>query len=239
MCLRGMVVVLALCSVAGQALAAPAQVALPRTAQLLLEKKPVRVVCFGDSISEVSLRWNGGATTKEANWGQQLGVLLRTAYPGSEIQVINAGIGGQNSYEGLGRLAMLAETKPDLVLVEFGANDCCYHYLQPEETLLALKTQAQWITERYGAEVMIMGTGGDNPLDPFFRHLDETLQASRKAAEEAGVPFIDTRAAVLKATDNGKRWTDYHNGAQNCHPNDKGHLLWAETAFAAVQAGVQ
>jgi lysophospholipase L1-like esterase len=211
---------------------------LTRTRQRLQDTLPLRVVCFGDSISEVgrSSRWHGGATTPAANWGQQLGLLLRAAYPGSEITVVNAGIGGQNSYEGLGRLDALVALQPDLVLVEFGANDCCYHFLEPAQTRLALATLAQWITERTGADVMLVGSGGDNPRDPFFVHLDDTLAATRAAAADAGVPYIDTRAAVLAATDGGARWTDYHNGPRNCHPNDKGHRLWAETAMTAIQS---
>ncbi len=209
---------------------------LPRTAQRLKDHQALRVVCYGDSISEVgrSPQWHGGATTPAANWGQQLGVLLHAAYPGSEITVLNFGIGGQNAYEGLGRLDALGPLKPDLVLLEFGANDCCYHFLQPAETRLALATLAQWTKERYGADVMIVGCGGDNPLDPFFVHLDDTLTASRQAAADAGVPFVDMRAAVLQATDGGKRWTDFHNGAKNCHPNDRGHRVWAETVLTAI-----
>ena len=30
--------------------------------------------------------------------------------------------------------------------------------------------------------VVAVGTGGDNPLKPFFKHLDETLKAQREAA---------------------------------------------------------
>ncbi|HEY3418857.1 MAG TPA: SGNH/GDSL hydrolase family protein [Armatimonadota bacterium] len=214
------------------------QGALTRTGQLLREKKAVRVVCYGDSISTVEGRWFGGAKSKEAIWGEQLGVLLRKAYPESDIQVINLGVPGQNAYEGLGRITTLAEVKPDLVLVAFGANDCCYHFLQPEETGLALKTLAEWIKERFAADVMIVGTAGDNPVNPFFVHLDATVQASRKAAEEVGVPFVDMRAAALQWTEQGTRWIEFFNGNKNCHPNDTGHRAWAEVVLGAIQQAV-
>ena len=56
---------------------------LPRTRQLLAEKKPVRVVLYGDSISEVKKGWNGAAKTPEVNWGAVLVKRLGEAYPGS------------------------------------------------------------------------------------------------------------------------------------------------------------
>lgn len=213
---------------------------LPHVAQLLREKKPLRVVCYGDSISEVgrSPQWHGGASAAEKNWGQQLGALLKAAYPDSTVTVLNYGIGGHNSYEGLGRLDGLLPLKPDLVLIEFGANDCCYHYLLPEETKLAQQTLAQWAHERTGADVMILGVAGDNPLQPFFLHLNETAKAIREAAAAVNVPYVDLRAAVLKATDDGKRWAEFHLAAGNCHPNDAGHRVWAEAVFAAVQGAL-
>jgi lysophospholipase L1-like esterase len=212
------------------------QTPLSRTATKLREAKPLRIVAFGDSISEVgrSPQWHGGASTPAHNWAQQLAVLLRGAHRGSQIEVINAGIGGQNSYEGLGRIDILGALKPDLVLIEFGANDCAFHFLQPAETQLALTGMAQSIGAWFGADVAVMGTAGDNPLEPFFQHRDETVAATRAAAAAAAVPFVDMRAPVLAATENGARWAEFHLDAANCHPNDAGHRVWAQAVFAAI-----
>ena len=209
---------------------------LPRLQQLIAGKQPVRVVIYGDSISEVKPGWSGGAKTPEANWGAVLVKRLGEAYPGSVFTIQRFAIGGQNSYEGLGRLDGLEAFKPDLVLVAMGANDCCYHYLVPEETKLALTTLATEIRKRFGADVVLVGTGGDNPLKPFFKHLDETLAAQRAAADDAKVLFVDMRAAVLSATENGKRWAEFHFNESNCHPTDKGHIVWAEAALASLRA---
>ena len=208
---------------------------LLRTRRLIAEKKPVRVVIYGDSISEVKKGWNGGAKTPEANWGAVLVKKLREAYPDSDFSIHHFAIGGQNTYEGLGRLDYLAPFKPDLVLVAFGANDCCHHYLLPEETKLALTTLLTEIRKRFGADVVAVGTGGDNPLKPFFKHLDETVQAQQGAAAEAKAPFVDMRAAILKATENGQRWAEYHFNEDNCHPTNKGHEVWAGVAITVIQ----
>jgi lysophospholipase L1-like esterase len=212
---------------------------LPRTRQLIADKKPVRVVLYGDSISEVKKGWNGGAKTPEENWGAVLVKKLQAAYPDAAFSIHHFAIGGQNTYEGLGRLDRLEPFKPDLVLVAFGANDCCHHFLIPEETKLALTTLLTQIPKRFGADVLAGGTGGDNPLKPFFRHLEETVQAQKEAAAAAQAPFVDMRAAILTATDNGMRWAEYHFNADNCHPTNKGHAVWAETAFAVISANLK
>ncbi len=212
---------------------------LPRTRQLIAEKKPVRVVIYGDSISEVKPGWNGGAKTPEENWGAVLVQKLAKTYPDSAWSIHHFAIGGQNTYEGLGRLDYLEPFKPDLVLVAFGANDCCHHWLIPEETRLALTTLLTEIPKRFGADVVAVGTGGDNPLKPFFKHLDGTFKAQKEAAAEARAPFVDMRAAILKATEDGQRWADFHFNADNCHPTNKGHEVWAEAALVVLRQALK
>lgn len=208
---------------------------LPRTARLIAEKKPVRVVVYGDSISEVKPGWNGGATSREANWASVLVKRLQERFADSAFSLERFAIGGQNSYEGLGRLDGLKSLAPDLVLVAFGANDCCHHFLEPEETRLALATLCAEIRQRHGADVLLVGTGGDNPHQPFFRHLDATLEAQRRAAADAGVPFVDVRAGILAATEAGKRWAEFHIADDNCHPTDRGHQVWADASLAVLR----
>lgn len=212
-----------------------AQPLLPRTEKLIAARRPVRVVLYGDSISEVKPKWNGGAKSPQTNWGAVLVKRLHETYPGSKFTVRHFAIGGQNSYEGLGRLNGLKEFKADLVLVAFGANDCCHHYLVPEETKLALTTLVTEIRKQFGADVVLVGTGGDNPQKPFFKHLNATLAAQRQAAAETKTPFVNVRRAMLAATENGKRWAEYHINESNCHPIDKGHVIWAEAALAVIQ----
>jgi lysophospholipase L1-like esterase/dienelactone hydrolase len=212
---------------------------LARTRRLVAEKKPVRVVAFGDSISEVKPGWNGGAKSPDANWAAVLVKRLGEKHPSSEFTLRHFAIGGQNTYEGLGRLDGLEAHGPDLVLVAFGANDCCHHFLEPHETGRALAELVTAIRTRFAADIVVVGTGGDNPHKPFFRHLDETLAAQRAAAAEAAAPFVDVRAAILEATAGGDRWADFHFNADNCHPTDKGHEVWADAALRTIEQGLQ
>lgn len=211
---------------------------LPRMQRLIAEKKPVRIVAYGDSISEVKPGWNGGAKSPAANWAAVLVNRLGDQHPGSDFTLRHFAIGGHNTYEGLGRLDGLEAHAPDLVLVAFGANDCCHHFLEPDETKQALVALVTDIRTRFAADVVVVGTGGDNPRKPFFRHLDATLAAQRAAAAAAGVPFVDVRAAILAATAGGDHWADFHLFADNCHPNDAGHAVWADAALRTIEAGL-
>jgi len=92
---------------------------LPRTQQLIAEKQPVRVVLYGDSISEVKPRWNGGARTPEANWGAVLVKQLSKQYTDSEFTLHHFAIGGQNSYEGL-------ESQPNVRYAEIDRRFSCF-----------------------------------------------------------------------------------------------------------------
>lgn len=201
---------------------------------------PLRIAFLGDSISEVgrSPKWHGGASQPSANWGPVAIEALRseTATP---LLFRHFGIGGQNTYEGLGRLDALEDFQPELVVVAFGANDCCHHFLVPDETRFALCCIVEQVRERFGASSVIVGTGGDNPHRPFFRHLEETLESQQQAARESGVPFVDIRTAILNATDGGRQWGKYHLADDNCHPNDHGHRVWAETLVPHVKSWIQ
>lgn len=219
-------------AVAGQG---DAHGSLPRVRRLMAAGAPVRVVVYGDSISELKEGWSGGATSSEANWGNLLARRLSEQIVCSKFSVSHFATGGQNSYEGLGRLDWLSPHAPDLVLVAFGANDCCHHFLEPAETKLALVTLCREIRERYNADVVVVGTAGDNPKAAFFRHLEATLDAQRQAAADTGAPFVDVRAAMLAATDYGTRWAEFHLAQDNCHPNDKGHAVWAESTFRVLR----
>jgi lysophospholipase L1-like esterase len=74
-----------------------------------------RVFALGDSNT---FGWD---VDEGVNWPTQLHSLLAASHPGTEV--INAGVWGYSSFQGLRRFRELLEFQPDLVLVSFGAND--------------------------------------------------------------------------------------------------------------------
>jgi len=209
---------------------------LPRLFQSLSDAQPVRLLAYGASISEVGRtpNWFGGASRAELNWGQQLASSLREAFPRRDIEMLHFGIGGQNTYELLGRFDWMPNDI-DVVMIQVGTNDCGFHEIPPQATATALASLIDAIRFFHKADVILMGSAGDNPRNPVLQHVVETQQAMRQVAHDKGVDVVMLREAVLSATDNGATWAQYHDGETGVHPNDRGMTVWAAAAFAALQ----
>lgn len=91
---------------------------LPVTRTALARNQPVVIVAFGSSSTEGS-----GATTPHQTYPARLQALLRAAWPGRSIHVLNRGRGGQTTQEMLARLnADVLAVSPTLVIWQNGAN---------------------------------------------------------------------------------------------------------------------
>lgn len=78
-------------------------------------KNAITIVAFGDSITEAVQQ------KIEDRWPEILRRTLQARFPGSGIIVVNAGVGGNTSREGLKRIEQdVLRHKPQFVLVEFG-----------------------------------------------------------------------------------------------------------------------
>jgi len=212
---------------------------LERAKQKLAAGEMVRVIVYGDSISESHTptcgNYHGGAGSHDAWYGKVLERLLAERFGEGKFFVQSFGVGGHNSYEGCGRVNYLGLYFPDVVLVSFGANDAGWHVIPPEATHTALTRLVECVRWQYKSDVVMVGMGGWNPRHPAgWRHPEETLAAVRRVAAEVGAPYANVRDAILQATGNGERWTDFHNGLEDCHPNDAGHAVWAKTIFECI-----
>ena len=108
----------------------------------------VRVAAFGDSLSA------GYGLPEEDGFAPALQKELRAA--GVAAEVFNAAVSGDTSADGLLRVDwMLRQTRPDIVVVEFGANDMFRGFPAP----LIQKNLAQIITRirESGARVLLAG----------------------------------------------------------------------------------
>jgi acyl-CoA thioesterase-1 len=89
---------------------APALIALP-----VMAAEPARILAFGDSLT------SGYGLPDADSFPSQLERALTAA--GENVKLINGGVAGDTSAGGLARLDWSLADKPDLVLLEFGAND--------------------------------------------------------------------------------------------------------------------
>lgn len=83
------------------------------------DKKPLRILAIGSSSTE-----GVGASSRDKTYPARLGALLREGLAGRQIEIVNAGIGGETAPQTLVRLkAALAQTRYDLVIWQVGTND--------------------------------------------------------------------------------------------------------------------
>ena len=81
-----------------------------------MTRGPVRIACFGDSLTE-----GYGLDRSEA-----LPPVLegRLRDEGIDARCLNFGVSGDTFLDGLRRIREVLEAQPDCVILEFGANDC-------------------------------------------------------------------------------------------------------------------
>jgi acyl-CoA thioesterase-1 len=106
---------------------------LPRTARLLANGLPIKIVALGSSST-----YGVGASTSAATYPSRLAEELVRRFPGHKFTVLNRGVSGEDVSNMLKRLdtAVIRE-KPDLVLWQVGTNSVLENKaVQPHASLL-------------------------------------------------------------------------------------------------------
>jgi lysophospholipase L1-like esterase len=103
-----------------------------------------RIVCLGDS-------WTWGNNVNEAqSYPQRLAELLREAFPNRQIEVLNLGVPGYSSYQGLKLLQDRAlRLHPDVVLIGFAMNDAVVAGWRDKDAPLHKNSAPKPILENY------------------------------------------------------------------------------------------
>ncbi len=171
--------------------------------------KDAVVLAFGDSLTR------GTGARDEESYPAVLARLIGR-------RVINAGIPGEESGEGLRRLpALLARYEPDLVIVCHGGNDILRRR-DPEVTKANLRRMLALVRES-GAQAVLVGVPAPGlflSAAPFYEAL----------AAETGVPFEGE--ALAEILDDNRLKSDA------VHPNGTGYRRLAEAlAKRLVEAG--
>ena len=148
----------------------------------------VRVFAVGDSNT---LGWAG---THGTNWPANLQVLARQQHTG--VTVVNAGVWGYATFQGIARFRQTLQYDPDIVLVSFGSNDA---HLVPEPDKaykarsIRYSTIGQWIQSFRLGELALSaldGTGRGTALSPRVS-LDDFRTNLRTIAAEARAKNVD------------------------------------------------
>ncbi|MFA7174096.1 MAG: SGNH/GDSL hydrolase family protein [Kiritimatiellia bacterium] len=210
-----------------------------RTARLLSEaREPVRVVCFGDSIT--GIYYHSG---NRRAWPEMLKIALNRLYPKADVTVVNAGISSQTTVHGLARMQKdVLDRKPHLVVIMFGMNDLAYGTVTPEQDAARkvsfagnLKTMVGKCRDA-GAEVILCT---QNPVYPeasparLPQRLGEFAEIICRMGAELKGPVTDIYAewSALKSAD-PHAWRLLMS--ETIHPSMAGHKRMAEQVAETI-----
>jgi lysophospholipase L1-like esterase len=155
------------------------------------------LVAIGDSNT---LGWAG---SDGANWPLALGGLLAD----SKVDVVNAGVWGYSSLQGVARLRQVLAFEPDVVLLSFGSNDAIRVRLSDREFArrgaMLRGLERRLVHYRLGqltiAAAQALAGGGDEPVErvpqgQYRVNLREMVELARVAGAE---PVLLTRPYEL------------------------------------------
>lgn len=163
------------------------------------------IVAFGDSLT----------------YGQ--GVSAKDAYPALltekwQREVINLGVSGDTSLQGLARKEQIKALRPSFVLIEFGANDL-FKRIPREKTQAALEELVDY-AQNLGAVVVLLDTGGNSAMNPYKKML-------KKIAKEKQTLYVD---GIMDGIFNNRSLK-----SDNLHPNEQGYKKIADKIDKVVR----
>jgi lysophospholipase L1-like esterase len=124
---------------------------LPHVAGKLVAGKPVVIVAFGSSSTA-----GYGASSPDFNYPNRLAAQLRRQYPGANITVINAGVGGEDAPEMMKRLQTeVIDLHPDLVIWQVGTN-AVLRNLDPGDTAKMVEDGITRIQNAGDADIVLV-----------------------------------------------------------------------------------
>lgn len=188
---------------------------------------PVRIVCFGDSVTGVYYHTGGRRA-----YTDMVGIALKKSYPNADITMVNAGISGHNTENALARIEkdVLAHN-PTLVTVMYGLNDMVG--VPIEKYRENLKTIIAKCRER-GAEVLLCTPNNVITTDrrPSTR-LEEYCNAVREVGQSENVPVCDCYQQMQELREqDALNWRMLLS--DEIHPNMAGHKRMAEMIARSI-----
>ena len=167
---------------------------------------PQQILVFGDSLAA------GFGLPPEASFPARLEA--RLAGLGIRARVVNAGVSGDTTAGGLKRLDWALAEKPDLVILELGANDAL-RGIDPETVRANLDAMIGKVTAS-GAKLLLAGMRAPpNWGDAYQQRFDALYPELAKAHRVALYPFFLDGVAMEPSL----------NQPDGLHPNARGVAL--------------
>lgn len=202
-------------------------ISAPPRPLLTLDGGPATVVCLGDSVTGVYYHTGGRRAYPEL-----LELALRMAAPHGEIKVVNAGISGQTTTQGLARLDRdVLSHKPQLVTISFGLNDMT----RLSEEQFAANLEAL-VTRCRDAKSQVLLCTPNAVLETAARPIKKLrryCEVIRQVGSKLNVPVCDQFGAgeALRKKDG---WAWRLTMSDEIHPNLDGHKRMAEELARSI-----
>jgi len=176
--------------------------------------EPIAILAFGDSLTA------GYGLPAGEGFTDQLQVWLEKEL-GQPVQVVNGGVSGDTSSGGRSRLdwalSPIKSGKPDLVILELGANDAL-RGVAPEITRVNMDSMLKTLTDR-NIPTLVAGMLASPSWGPDYEASFNTLYP--ELAEQYGVPlypfFLDGVATIAEL-----------NQSDGLHPTKEGVAIIIE-----------
>lgn len=200
---------------------------LAPTIERLKNKKPFRIIAFGDSVT-------AGAQCNRGNWGVQaedsvkflyfahLARLLEQEYGYKGIDFVQNGYGGWTAEQGVKIVEkVFQDVKPeDVIIIEFGGNDLGWAKRTIDQWLISLEALVNAAKKKTSQIIIMSITTGPN-IPPISENISRRFRAF---ADKHTVAFFDvTRWSMYRGQKYA--WVYLANGY---HPDFMGHIMMAE-----------
>jgi acyl-CoA thioesterase-1 len=177
------------------------------------------IVAMGDSLTE------GYGVLEEEAWPSLLQEMLKEK--GLRLKVVNAGVSGETSSGALSRIRWILRLKPDILILETGANDG----LRGVDPAVTEKNIAQILTLLKEENITVVLAGMKMVVNMGKPYTDAFEKIYPSLAERFGVtliPFFLDGVATIPTL----------NGADGIHPNAAGYRVLVRNLFPYVMDAI-
>lgn len=206
-----------------------------------IEKNPVNIICFGDSITHAQGFAEGD------RWPTLLQYRLNEWRP-EAYRVFNRGVGGNTSAQGFDRFSEVDRLLPGIVLIQFGFNDA--NVREPSrkarvcipEFKLNMREFARMIGIRKGKSVFIVnhtiGRGRDQGRQgngkSYAANVAPYNPAIREVARKTRCPLIDLPVIMIQRGVALKAFL----AEDDLHLTAAGNHTYADMVFETLKDGI-
>ena len=175
------------------------------------------ILFLGDSLTE------GLGVTKEDAFPKLVETMIQTELK-KDVTVINGGVSGSTTSDGLDRLKWYMKKKPSIVFLALGANDGLrgFDLKQSQENLEEIIKYAQESNAKVLLAGMLIPPNYGPEYSENFRKMYEQLKDKYKLKS---MPFLLEGVAGDKEL----------NQRDGIHPNEQGHKIIAKNVFEFIK----